>query len=194
MRTRIIALIISLSLTTILIPGSLPAASQLRGDGTITFYRPDKNERATIHYRDASGKYSTEAMKAIAHLFRCRLTGEEHEIDPALIEKLDTIEDHFRAGEIRLISTYRSPLRNALMRRHSRGVAKESLHMRGMAADIEIERISKTSVRDFAYSLHDGGVGFYRRSGFVHVDSGAARAWGWNPKPYSRTSPAAAFK
>ena len=170
------------------------AAPAVRGDGSVTFFRPDKQERATVRYRDGRGGYDAEAMEAIAQLFRCRLTGEVHAIDPELIEILDALQDHFSVPEVRLISTYRSPERNALMRRHSRGVAKESLHMQGRAADVELPGISKVAVRDFAYALHGGGVGFYRRRGFVHVDTGAPRTWGFKPHAPSRSRPAAAQK
>ncbi len=194
MRRRAILILAAATLIASSLPAYVHAASALRGDGVVTFYRPDKNERATFRYRDSAGRYMPAAMDAIAHIFRCRLTGEEHEIDPRLIELLDTIQDHFGSNEVRLISTYRSPLRNAIMHRRSRGVAKESLHMRGMAADIELPGVAKTAVRDFAYAMHGGGVGFYRRNGFVHVDCGFMRAWGWKPRPYSRTSPASANK
>ncbi|MFA4873792.1 MAG: DUF882 domain-containing protein [bacterium] len=190
---KFIVFIIAVAIVAAFLPSRASAAS-LRGDGVVTLYRPDKNERGTFRYRDASGRYMPEVMDEIARIFRCRLTGEKHEIDPRLIEILDALQDHFGSQEVRLISTYRSPERNAMLRRHSRGVAKESLHMRGMAADIELPGVSKAAVRNFAFALHDGGVGFYRRSGFVHVDCGSLRTWGWKPRPYTRTSPAAAAK
>lgn len=148
-------------------------------DASITIYRPDLNERETFVYRDARGQINQAAMEGIAKIFRCKLTGEVHPIDIELIEILDQIEHHFGIGEIKLISPYRSPLRNALMKKQGRGVAKNSLHMFGKAADIEIAGVSTTQIRDYAYSLHKGGVGFYGKNTFVHVDSGSLRTWGW---------------
>lgn len=172
-------------LETSKIPKALPKDERGRpygtGDGKITLFRPDKDERATFAYRDRNGRYNRKALDGIAQIFRCRLTDEIHEIDRELIELLDSIEDHFNASEIRLISTYRSPERNALMRSQGRRVARDSLHMYGKAVDIEIAGISKTTLRDYAYSLGKGGVGFYRSNSFVHVDVGPARTWGWNP-------------
>ncbi len=167
----------------------------LRGDGKITLYRPVKNDRETFRYRKADGSYSEEAMDSIAHFFRCRLTDEAHPIDPQLIEILDAIEDHFGARELKLISAYRSPERNSLMRRRTRRVATESFHTKGMAADIELAGVSPWKVRDFAYFLNQGGVGYYSRRPFIHVDTGPLRTWGFKPRPIrSRTSPAMSQK
>ncbi len=191
MPTAAALLTAALLLPSVLQASSIP--STLRGDGQIALYRPDKDEHAAIRYRDAKGRYLPEGFGRIAAIFRCRLTEEQHEIDAELIEILDAIQDHFDAREVRLISAYRSPERNSLMRRQGRRVARDSLHMRGMAADIEIAGISRQALRDFAYALRQGGVGFYRRSGFVHIDSGEPRAWGFKPR-LSRSRPATAQK
>lgn len=196
MRIRMTLTAAALLLAAFLLPQIVQASSispSLRGDGQVTIYRPDKDERATIRYRDAKGRYLPEGFDRIASIFRCRLTEQEHAIDAELIEILDAIQDHFDAAEVRLISPYRSPERNALMRRQGRRVARDSLHMRGMAADIELPGVSRQALRDYAFALHQGGVGFYRRSGFVHIDSGEPRAWGFKPR-LSRTRPATAQK
>jgi uncharacterized protein YcbK (DUF882 family) len=166
----------------------------LRGDGTITLFRPVKNARETFRYRNPDGSYSPAAMDAIAYFFRCRMTDEEENIDPGLIEILDALEDHFGAAEIRLISAYRSPARNNAMRSRSGRVARESYHMRGMAADIEIPGIATTSARDFAFFLNQGGVGYYSGRSFIHVDTGPQRTWGFKPHTRSRTMPATSHK
>jgi len=167
----------------------------LRGDGKLTLFRPVKGERMTFTYRDHDGLYVDEALDGIAHIFRCRLTDEVHPIDTELIEMLDAIEDHFGAQEVRLISAYRSPTRNALMRRQGRRVAKKSLHMEGRAADIEVPGASRYEVRDFAYALKQGGVGFYRNRPFIHIDTGDLRTWGFKPKAAGvRTKPAMSHK
>lgn len=132
-------------------------------------------------YRDAQGHFDEKVMAEVARFFRCRLTGEMYPIDPALIELLDAIEDHFGKREIRLISAYRSPLRNGLMRRRGRRVGSRSYHMYGMAADIQVVGVPTYKVRNFAYSLKRGGVGYYRHRHFVHVDVGPMRTWGWRP-------------
>ena len=188
-----LAILISLPLCRSLLAAEIPPA--LRGDGKLTLYRPVKNERATFRYRDGNGNYDEGALTDIAHIFRCRLTGEAHSIDTGLIEIMDAIEDHFEAPEIRLISAYRSPERNTLMRRQGRRVAKRSLHMEGRAADIEVPGASRYEVRGFAYALQQGGVGYYRNRSFIHVDTGELRTWGFKPSPArSRVKPATAHK
>jgi uncharacterized protein YcbK (DUF882 family) len=164
------------------------------GDGKLTLFRPVTNERASFDYRNEDGSYDAIAMDKIARFFRCRMTGQTHPIDPQLIEILDSIEDHFEGHSIKLVSAYRSPTRNSVMRRSGRRVANNSLHMSGMAADIAIVGVPSYKVRNFAYSLGAGGVGYYRRRPFVHVDIGQMRTWGWNPAPTHRTRPAMSSK
>lgn len=174
-------------------PADLPEG--IRGDGKITLFRPVKNARETFRYRNPDGTYSHSELDAISYFFRCRLTDEEEAIDPSLIEILDSIEDHFSAKEIRLISAYRSPTRNGEMRSRNRRVARESYHMKGMAADIEVPGVSAKSVRDFAYFIYQGGIGYYRNRSFVHVDTGPRRTWGFKPKkPHSRSATAMSQK
>lgn len=166
----------------------------LRGDGTLTLFRPVKNERKTFAYRNESGEYDAAVLEDIAQFFRCRMTSEINPIDPTLIELLDAIEDHFDGREVRLISAYRSPTRNGIMKRRGRRVARRSYHMFGRAADIEVSGIAPYRVRNFAYSLKQGGIGYYRRRPFIHVDTGPLRTWGWMPPATLRRRPATAQK
>ena len=94
-----------------------------------------------------------------------------------LIELVDNIQDHFKVPQIRVISGYRSPEYNAKLRRRSRRVAKQSMHMRGRAMDIKIPGVNNRTLRNYAASLEAGGVGYYGRRAFVHVDSGPVRTW-----------------
>ena len=169
---------------------SRPQSYEPQGDGKLTLYRPDKGERESFVYRDAKGRLDARELEKIARFFRCRLTGEIHDMDAELIETLDIISDRFGGKEVEIISGYRSPERNALMRKKSRRVAKDSLHMRGRAADIVIKGVPAAAIRDFAYSLMRGGVGYYGSRSFVHIDNGPMRAWGWRPAVHSRTSSA----
>ena len=79
--------------------------------------------------------------------------------------------------KINVISGYRSPTTNRYLRRHSRGVAKKSYHMKAQAADIQIPGIRLSKLRSIAKSIGVGGVGYYPRSNFVHVDVGPVRSW-----------------
>jgi uncharacterized protein YcbK (DUF882 family) len=80
-------------------------------------------------------------------------------------------------GSIEVLSAYRSPSTNAWLASVSRGVARDSQHMNGNAMDIRFPGVPVFQMRQAAYSLNMGGVGFYPRSGFVHLDTGPVRYW-----------------
>ena len=84
-----------------------------------------------------------------------------------------------RQTPFEIISGYRSPTTNNMLRGRSKssGVAKKSLHMQGRAIDLRMEDFSTKRIRDIAKSLRAGGVGYYSRSNFVHIDSGDVRDW-----------------
>ena len=83
---------------------------------------------------------------------------------------------HYRKP-MHILSGYRSPATHAMLRRHNRGVAKDSYHLYGKAADIRMPGRSSSEIRRAAMSLQAGGVGYYPRSRFVHVDTGPVRTW-----------------
>jgi uncharacterized protein YcbK (DUF882 family) len=82
-----------------------------------------------------------------------------------------------KPGTYQLISGYRSPATNAKLRNASSGVAKRSLHMRGKAVDIRLPGVELKHLRQAALSLRAGGVGYYPKSNFIHVDTGRPRFW-----------------
>ncbi|MBW4047102.1 MAG: YcbK family protein [Proteobacteria bacterium] len=126
----------------------------------------------------AGGQYVPESLAEIDHLLRDFRTNETKAIAPNLLDLLCTITDRLGTNRpIQLISGYRSPATNARLHARSSGVAKHSLHMDGMAADIRIPGHNLTQLRDVALSLRAGGVGFYPHSDFVHVDVGHVRHW-----------------
>ncbi len=147
------------------------------GDGVIGMHDIQTHEFFNVIYRDKKGRYDEEALATIDHIFRCHGGQEEFPISLKLIELLDHIQDHYGAEEIKVISGYRSPHYNARLRRRSRRVARESLHMEGMAADIIIPGISARQLSKYAKSLNAGGVGYYGRRAFIHVDVGPVRHW-----------------
>jgi len=99
-------------------------------------------------------------------------------IDLKLVSLLYQINRHVGLHhKINIVSGYRSPRTNMYLRRHSRGVAKHSYHMKAQAADIQIPGIRLHKLREIARGLGLGGVGYYPRSNFVHVDVGPVRHW-----------------
>ncbi len=129
-----------------------------------------------VYYAD--GRYRADALKAAARHLRDWRQGVAHPVDPKLLDLVWGLRQKLQAkGPIEVLCGYRTPATNASLRRRSRGVARHSLHMEGMAIDLHVPGRSLRAVRAAAVSLKGGGVGYYPESGFVHVDTGAVRYW-----------------
>ncbi len=123
-------------------------------------------------------RYLPEAFERINHLLRDFRTGEIFPMDPHVIDIVSMAQRKVNTGRpTEVLSGYRSPRTNAMLRRASGGVAKNSYHMYGQALDIRMPGSSIRRVREAARSLRAGGVGYYPKSGFVHVDTGDVRSW-----------------
>jgi uncharacterized protein YcbK (DUF882 family) len=130
----------------------------------------------TEYFRD--GAYLPDALGAIDALLRDFRTGERHAIAPSLMDYLVAVAH--AAGldpAFSVISGYRSPQTNAGLREKNGGVAQRSLHMEGRAIDVRVSGIDCASLAAQAEELRRGGVGYYRASNFVHLDTGAFRTW-----------------
>lgn len=147
------------------------------GDGQLKFLNTHSNELMEIVYRDQEGNYLEEGLGDIDYILRCRLTDEMISMDLELITLIDHIQDRFDIDTIEVLSGYRSTRLNSLLRRRKRGVARRSLHIEGKAIDIRIPGVSMRTIRDYAVLLGVGGVGYYRRSNFVHIDVGPVKRW-----------------
>lgn len=124
------------------------------------------------------GAYVRSALAEFNKVLRDHRTGEVHEIAPELLDLATTLSDRLGAAEtVQIISGYRSPKTNAALHQASSGVATRSLHMDGKALDIRLPGVELTRLRDAAWSLQRGGVGYYAESNFVHVDVGRIRRW-----------------
>ncbi|GAW66739.1 protein of unknown function DUF882 [Geoanaerobacter pelophilus] len=147
-------------------------------EGKLSLYNLNLNERLTVTYRNAMGEYCQEALQAINWLLRCHYTNEMTTMDLRVIEYLNRLDNTLGGNnEIHVISGYRSPSYNAKLRSKSSGVAKNSLHMKGMAIDLAIPSFGLAQIRRSALALAAGGVGYYPQPGFVHIDSGHFRTW-----------------
>ena len=125
------------------------------------------------------GVYDADRLKELRHVMRDHRAELEHDMDPALLDTLVRLQARLDTDEpLHLLSGYRSPATNAKLRKRTSGVAKYSLHMEGRAADIHVPGTSTRALREEAVALAAGGVGYYSRSGFVHVDTGQVRTWG----------------
>jgi uncharacterized protein YcbK (DUF882 family) len=124
------------------------------------------------------GQYLPESLAAIDHVLRDHRTDEIKPIDPLLLDLLHGIREELGCYQaFHIISGYRSPATNAYLRSVSRAVAEHSLHMDGKAVDLRLPGWAAFTVRSVAMDLRVGGVGYYARSEFVHVDVGPIRYW-----------------
>ena len=131
---------------------------------------------AGIYWRD--GRYDREALRRLDVVFRDPSADEATPMDPRLFDVLNTIARHLNSDEhYEVISGYRAPETNAARARQSRRVSRVSLHMSGMAADVRLPDRNAMGIARAAADMQIGGVGLYRRDGFVHLDCGPARRW-----------------
>ncbi len=146
-------------------------------DRRIALLNLHTDERLEIEYSHA-GEYVPEALSAIEVLLRDFRTGERHVIDAGLMDYLVDVAHTVGADpEFSVISGYRSPQTNAVLHEKSAGVAQHSLHMQGRAIDVRMSGIDCASLATRAEDLQRGGVGYYRASNFVHLDTGAFPPW-----------------
>jgi len=157
------------------------AAGFLRGGGDIRRLRMF-NGRAgesmdMIYWID--GDYIRPALEEIHHFMRDWRNGQIHVIDSRTIDIMTAAHNLLDTSEpYTLLSGYRSPESNALLRSRSSGVARNSLHMQGEAADLRVNSRSVGQIASAAVACSAGGVGRYSGSNFVHMDCGPVRSWG----------------
>jgi uncharacterized protein YcbK (DUF882 family) len=126
----------------------------------------------------AQGNYLNDELTAVNHVLRDHRSGEVHPMDPKLLDLLFALQQSVAVnGAFHIISGYRSPKTNQKLRSQGGGVAKKSLHMQGRAIDIRLPGCPLTQLRDAALALKAGGVGYYAKSDFIHVDTGRVRRW-----------------
>ena len=125
------------------------------------------------------GSYIKDACKEVTHFMRDWRNDQVMNIDLRTIDIMAAAHNLMDVSEpYMLLSGYRSPQTNAMLRSRSRGVAKNSLHMKGQAADLRLASRSVGQMARAASACHAGGVGTYSRSNFVHMDCGVVRSWG----------------
>jgi uncharacterized protein YcbK (DUF882 family) len=147
------------------------------GTRWIELHNLNTNEVLKVTFHDANG-FVAEALGKLQHLLRDYRTGEEHPIDTGLYLLLtDLARTAGREPRYDLICGYRSPQTNSALRAKGHHVAQHSLHTEGRAMDVRLQAMDLAAFRDLALAAKRGGVGFYPRSNFVHIDTGRARAW-----------------
>ncbi len=123
-------------------------------------------------------KYLPEAFERLSYVMRDFRTNEVFPMDPHVVDILSLVHKKMNVSEpFHILSGYRSPKTNAMLKGKTRGVANNSFHMYGQAVDIRIPGQSTRRLRNAAHDLQAGGVGYYARSNFIHVDTGDVRSW-----------------
>ena len=159
------------------LPGSAFASLVAEPERSLSLYNTHTGESLKRVFW-AEGAFIPESLAEINKLLRDHRTNDVAPIDPQLLSLLGTITTMVSPGQtLHVISGYRSPKSNQTLAEQSGGVAKHSLHMDGKAIDIRIPGRDLAYLRDSAMSLKRGGVGFYPKSQFVHLDTGRVRSW-----------------
>ncbi|MCC7517076.1 MAG: DUF882 domain-containing protein [Pseudomonadales bacterium] len=160
-------------------PGLVQAVPLAGKQRSLSFIHTHTGEQVSLVYK-VGEKFLPKSMVSIAHLMRDFRSGDVHPIDPALLDTLWQVQRNLKnTRPFEIISAYRSPATNSMLRRRSAntGVAKDSMHLTGRAIDIRLPGSALSDVRDAAKELKLGGVGYYAQSDFVHVDTGSVRYW-----------------
>ena len=144
---------------------------------TLNFVHTHTGERLSVEYF-GGGAYVPDALTTVNHFLRDFRTGDVHAIDPNLLDLLHSLTDLTGSAlPFQVISAYRSPATNDMLRHRSEGVSAGSLHMQGRAIDIRLADVPLAALRGAALAARRGGVGYYPASDFVHVDTGRVRTW-----------------
>lgn len=163
--------------TVLCVPGILRARPMPDRERSLSFYNLHTGERLRTTFW-ADGAYLPSSLSDINMFMRDFRTGEIKGIDPRLLDLLYMARLRLETQEpFHLISSYRSPKTNAMLRERSHGVALHSLHMKGRAADIRIPGRTLQNLHRVALALKGGGVGYYPHLDFVHMDTGRVRWW-----------------
>ncbi|MCJ8303843.1 DUF882 domain-containing protein [Shewanella sp.] len=160
-----------------MVPSKAYASRSTKGIRSLGLHNLHTGERGQGSYW-VDGNYQSEILSDFSHILRDHRRNESAPMDKRLYDLLFKLKESLNIEqEFNVISGYRSPKTNAMLAAKSSAVAKKSYHMKGMAMDIALEDVRLSDLRDAAIELKLGGVGYYPRSGFIHVDTGPVRTW-----------------
>lgn len=158
---------------------SLSQGTIASGARELSFYHTHTGKRLNVVYWQ-DGAYVDSALDEINAFLSDFRTGDRVEMDPALLDVIYDVRESLGSnGTYQIISAYRSPETNEMLRNRSAssGVARRSQHVLGKAIDVRLEGVRTADLRDAAIRLQRGGVGYYEKSDFVHMDTGRVRRW-----------------
>ena len=158
--------------------GAAPAGAAAPRERHLRLYHTHTGERIDVVYRRGDA-YVADGLCALEDYLKDFRTGDARSFDPRLFDVLTDLAAAAGkpGGEFEVISAYRSPKTNEMLRGRTTGVAKNSLHMQALALDVRLPGIETGELHDAALALGRGGVGYYADSDFLHVDVGRVRRW-----------------
>lgn len=167
---------IACAAVTLSAPGVFASTVAAR-DRELSFYNIHTREKLCATFW-SDGNYLDDALDEISWILRDHRADIASPVDPKLLDLLYQLQSNIEhQGEFHVISGYRCPATNDMLARRSSGVAKHSYHMLGQAIDVRVPGFETCQLREAALSLKRGGVGYYSRSDFVHLDTGPVRHW-----------------
>jgi uncharacterized protein YcbK (DUF882 family) len=144
---------------------------------SLSFYHTHTQKTLDVTY-SVGGEYVESALAEVNDFLADFRTGDVTVIDPGLLDLIYDVRASLNStGTFEVISAYRSPETNEMLRNLGRGVAKKSQHLLGKAIDVRLRNIDSIDLRDAAIKIKRGGVGYYEKSDFVHIDTGRVRRW-----------------
>ncbi len=157
---------------------ALATSPNTPGARSLSMSNTHTGERIDLVYA-VGERYVPQSLMSLNHFLRDHYTGEVGRIDPQVFDLLHSVQRELGSdGAFEVISGYRCPATNSRLHlTRGGGVAPHSLHMEGRAIDVRLPGVALADLRDAALSLRGGGVGFYAREQFVHIDNGRIRHW-----------------
>ena len=174
-RPTVIALsLVALGITASVTPPEAVRAADAR---QLAFYHTHTRRSLDVVYY-ANGEYVDSALHEINRFLKDFRTGDVSEINPELLDLLHDVRNELGSEQpYEVISAYRSPQTNEMLRVTTSGVAKKSHHLKGNAIDVRLRGVRTNTLRETALRMERGGVGYYPKSDFVHMDMGPVRQW-----------------
>ena len=167
---------IKLFLLVLVVTFALPATAD-EDKRTLAFHHTHSGKSLSVEYKVA-GEFQQEALLQLREFLADWRDGEQFDIDPELLDALYQIREAAGSiGTFEVISAYRSQTTNDMLRSKSKGVARSSQHRLGKAIDVRLTDLDTKTLHTTALALGLGGVGYYRKSDFVHIDTGRVRRW-----------------
>lgn len=159
------------------VPALAKSATAAPGERTLRLYNTHTGESLKSVFW-AEGQFIPEALTDLNRLLRDHRNGKVAPMDPALLALIERVTAQFGSNKVlHIISGYRSPETNRMLAEKSGGVARHSMHLEGKAIDLRIPGVDLRHVHKAALATKGGGVGYYDKSQFVHMDTGRVRHW-----------------